>query len=305
MLPSHDRFPYSPITERLPLHWPDDRRLAVYVAVAIEHFSYDAGGLGLSYSPGLPHPNTYNWGWREYGNRVGGWRLLDLLGQHQIVPTVLLNSSCYEHCPQLIDAYRAAGAELVGHGRTNSEHPNELDEDAERAMVQEVFDTISSHQGTPPKGWMSPGANPSRVTEDLLAECGFHYTLDWPIDDRPTWLATRSGPLLCVPYPHEVNDVPAIALHHMSAAGFADMVIDTLDEMLEQSADQPLVCGIVIHSFIVGQPYRLRQFRRAIEHLAGLRDRVWMTTPGEISECVARQQPPPAARPAPSGSERS
>jgi Polysaccharide deacetylase len=262
--------------------------------VCLEHFSYGEGGLGLSYSPGIPHPNTYNWAWREYGNRVGGWRLLALLQQHGIPPTVLLNSECYEHCPQLVDAYRAAGTEFVAHGRTNSIHPNDLDEEAERAMIRDIVEMMTEREGKAPAGWMSPGANPSAVTEDQLAENGFRYTLDWPMDDQPVWMRTRGRPLLSIPYPHEVNDVPMIAFHHGTAGAFAEMMIDNLDELLEQSAQQPLVCGIVTHSFIVGQPYRLRRFRAAVEHLVGLPG-VWITTPGAIAEHYAGIEAPPAA----------
>jgi peptidoglycan/xylan/chitin deacetylase (PgdA/CDA1 family) len=266
----------------------------VYIAVCIEHFSYGDGGLGLPYSPGLSHPNTYNWAWREYGNRVGGWRLLDLLDQHDVPPTVLLNTECYEHCPELVDAYRAAGSEFVAHGRTNSVTPNELDESDEREMIRDVFETMSRKEDKAPAGWMSPGANPSAVTEDLLAETGFTYTLDWPMDDQPTWLRTRGGPILSVPYPQEVNDVPTIVLHDGTAPAFAEMMTDNLDELAEQSERQPLVCGITIHSFIMGQPYRLRQFRRAVEHLAGLPE-VWLTTPGEIATHYADIVAPEAA----------
>jgi peptidoglycan/xylan/chitin deacetylase (PgdA/CDA1 family) len=235
----------------------------------------------LSYSPGIPHPNTYNWAWREYGNRVGGWRLLEMFQSLGVPPTVLLNTSCYDHCPQLVDAYRAAGAEFVAHGRTNSVSPNELDESDEREMILDVFDTMTRREGKAPGGWMSPGANPSPVTEDLLAEIGFTYTLDWPMDDQPTWMQTRGGPLLSVPYPQEVNDVPMIALHHGTAGAFADMMTDNLDEMIEQSQHQALVYGITIHTFIMGQPYRLRRFREALEHLLEPPD-VWLTTPCEI-----------------------
>jgi hypothetical protein len=129
---------------------------------------------------------------------------------------------------------------------------------------------------------MSPGANASAVTEDLLAEVGFTYTLDWPMDDQPTWMRTRGGPLLSVPYPHEVNDVPMIALHHGTADAFAEMMTDNLDEMVEQSQHQALVYGITIHTFIMGQPYRLRRFRQAVEYLVGLPE-VWLTKPGEIA----------------------
>ena len=294
MLASHGRFGYSPITARPDFSWPGGKRLAVYIALCLEHFSYGEGGLGLSYSPGLPHPNTYNWAWREYGNRVGGWRLLDLFEQHGVPPTVLLNSACYEHCPELVAAYRAAGAELVAHGQTNSTHPNDLDPDAERRLIQSVYETMSRHEPQPPAGWMSPGANPSAVTEDLLAETGFRYTLDWPMDDQPVWMQTRGGPLLSVPYPHEVNDVPTIVFHHTTGQAFADMVVASLDEMLEQSEQQPLVCGITVHSFIVGQPFRLRHFRAAVSHLVGLPG-VWITTPGRIADHFAEIQAPPAA----------
>ena len=116
MLASHGRFAYSPITARPDFTWPGGKRLALYVAVCVEHFPYNEGGLGLPYSPGLQHPNTYNWAWREYGNRVGGFRLADTLAASGIRPGVLLNTECYEHCPELVAAYRALGGELVGHG---------------------------------------------------------------------------------------------------------------------------------------------------------------------------------------------
>jgi len=286
MLRSHGRFEYSPIIARPDFSWPGGQRLAVYIAVCMEHFSYGESGLGLSYSPGIPHPNTYNWAWREYGNRVGGWRLLEMFQRNGVPPTVLLNTACYEHCPELVDAYRSVGAEFVAHGRTNSVSPNELDERDEREMIRDVFDTMSRHEGKAPGGWMSPGANPSAVTEDLLAEIGFTYTLDWPMDDQPTWMRTRGDTLLSVPYPQEVNDVPMIALHHGTASAFADMVTDNLDEMADQSQHQALVYGITIHTFIMGQPYRLRRFRQAVEHLVGLPG-VWLTTPGEIASHYA------------------
>jgi allantoinase len=291
MLQSHNRFEYSPITVRPDFTWPDGRRLAVYVAVAIEHFPYNTGGLGIAYSPGLPHPNTYNWAWREYGNRVGGFRILDLLSEFAIRPTVLANGECFEHCPQLMAAYAAAGTEFVAHGMTNAQQPNGLDEADERQMIGEVKRILHEGTGSAPRGWMSPGANPSERTEDLLAEHGFAYTLDWPVDDQPVWMATRGDPLLAMPYPHEVNDVPAIVFHDLPARDFADMAVDNVLEMVAQSERQSLVCGIVIHSFIVGQPYRLRRFRVALAQIAEASDRIWFTTPGAIADHFAREVP--------------
>jgi peptidoglycan/xylan/chitin deacetylase (PgdA/CDA1 family) len=293
-LPTHGRFPYSGINDRPAFSWPDGKRLAVYVALCVEHFSYGSG-LGLAYSPGLSHPNSYNWGWREYGNRVGGWRLIDLFDEYELPLSVLLNTACYDHCPGLVAAHRARGDEIVGHGRTNSEHQNGLPEEAERVLIGDVTEAIRRHEGRAPGGWMSPGAHPSAVTEDLLAEAGYRYTLDWPIDDQPVWMRTRNGPLLSLPYPHEVNDVPMVVLHDGTASAFAEMAIDNFDEMLRQSEKQPLVYGITIHTFIVGQPFRLKQFRRVLEHISKFRDEIWFTTAGDIAGHYASVVPPPAA----------
>jgi hypothetical protein len=284
------RFPYSAITNRPDFTWPGGKRMAVYTALCVEHFSYGTGG-GLPYSPGMNHPNSYNWGWREYGNRVGGWRLLELYDEYKLPMSILLNTGCYEHCPDLIQAFVARGDEIVAHGHTNSEHPNHLTIEEERDMIKEVTEAIKKHGGEQPKGWMSPGAHPSAVTEDLLAEFGYQYTLDWPIDDQPTWMTTKNGPLLSVPYPHEVNDVPMIVLHDGTSSAFADMCIDNVAEMLEQSKRQTLACGITIHTFIVGQPFRIRQFRRVLDFLNQNSNDIWFATAGEIADHYARLFP--------------
>lgn len=197
---------------------------------------------------------------------------------------MLLNSEVYNHCPQVVAALRKRGDEIVGHGRTNSEHQNDFKEEGERQLIAEVTDAIRRHEGKPPKGWLSPGVNPSRVTPDLLCEAGYEYILDWPMDDQPVWMKTRSGSILSVPYPHEVNDIPMIALHHGTADKFADMIIDNFEEMLEQSKGEALVYGVSIHAFLVGQPFRLRHFRRAMEHVAAQSDRVWFATTGQIAQ---------------------
>jgi peptidoglycan/xylan/chitin deacetylase (PgdA/CDA1 family) len=294
MLPSHGRFPYSGIVNRPAFTWPGDKRLAVYFALCVEHFSYGSG-LGLPYSSGLSHPNTYNWAWREYGNRVGGWRLIELFEEYQLPVTVLLNTECYDHCPELVAAHRKRGDEIVAHGRTNSEHQNGMSLEAEAGLIQEATDAVRKHEKKPPRGWMSPGAHPSANTEDLLAEAGYAYTLDWPMDDQPVWMQTRGGPLLSVPYPHEVNDVPMVVMHDGTAQAFADMAIDNFDELLAQSKHQSLVYGITIHTFIVGQPFRIKQFRRVLEHLAQHKDKVWFTTSGEIAGRYASLFPPPSS----------
>lgn len=293
MLPTHGRFGHSAITERPDFDWPGGARLAVYVAVNCEHFAYDDGYTDLGWTPGLDQPDSYNFGWRDYGLRVGAFRVAETLERVGITPTVLVNSEVYEHAPSVPAAFRALGAEFVAHGRTNSVQPNEQTEDEERATVELVRRTIAEHEGVPPRGWMSPGANPSRVTEDLLAEAGYAYTLDWPIDDQPVWLTTRGGPLLSVPYPHELNDLPVFVHHHQTAETFASMIVDSFEELRENARRQPLVLSISLHTFLAGQPYRLRRVREALEHLRAHADGVWFTTPGAIADHYATVVPPP------------
>ncbi len=293
MLASHGRFPYSAIGDRPPFEWPEARRLAVHVSINVEYFAYNEG-TGLSFSPGIPQPNTYNWGWREYGIRVGIWRLLDLCKEFELPISALVNSSVIEHAPRIIGALQEYGAEFVGHGRTNSEHQNDFDEAAEVALIAEATAALTAATGTAPTGWLSPGVNPSAVTTDLLQEAGYRYLLDWPIDDQPVWMTTRNGGhILSVPYPQEINDIPFLVGHDGSAAQFAEAIIDNFGEMLRQSTGQSLAYGIALHTFLAGQPFRLAHLRRAFEQLAAQRDQVWFATTGQIAEHFATLHPVP------------
>jgi peptidoglycan/xylan/chitin deacetylase (PgdA/CDA1 family) len=282
-LPSHGRYRYSAIRHRPPYDWPNGKRLAVYLALNLEHFAFGEG-LGAELAPGGPQPDVLNFAWRDYGNRVGVWRLLDLFDALEIPASVLVNSSIYGYCPEVMDAVRARGDEVVGHGRTNSERQGTLDEDGERALIRETTRMIEEAEGRPPTGWLGPWISQSRVTPDLLAEAGYTYHLDWCMDDQPIWFATRGGGrILSVPYPQELNDIPAIVARKDSAEDFAAMITAHFDEMLDQAANGPLVMGIALHPYIVGQPHRLGHLRKALAHIAGRRDDIWFTTAGAIS----------------------
>lgn len=289
-LAGHGRYDYHPIEGRLDYVWPGDKRLAVYVGLNLEHFAFGEG-LGAELAPGGPQPDVLNYAWRDYGNRVGAWRLRRLFGELGLPVSLLVNSTMYDYAPALLDAYRADGAEFVGHGRSNTERQGRLDAAAERALIAETTDTIARAEGKPPAGWLGPWISESHATPDLLAEAGYRYLLDWCMDDQPVWLRTRAGRLLAVPYPEELNDIPAIVARRVGAAEFADMIVDNLDEMLDQAAEQPLVMGIALHAYIVGQPYRLRHLRRSLQHVAARRDVLWLTTPGAIADHVSKLPP--------------
>ena len=157
-----------------------------------------------------------------------------------------------------------------------------LDEPAEARLIAEATEVITRAEGVAPQGWLSPWIAESRVTPDLLHEAGYGYTLNWCMDDQPVWMRTRTGRILSIPYPQEVNDIPSIVARKDGAGYFADMIIDNFDEMLEQSRSQPLVMGIALHPYLVGQPYRLRHLRRALQHITARRDQIWLTRAGDI-----------------------
>ena len=287
-LPDHGRFEYRPIARRPDYRWPRGERLAVYIGLNLEHFAFGEG-LGAVLGPVSPPPDVLNHSWREYGNRVGAWRCLDLFDALGLPAAALINTALYDHCPELVAAFTARGDELVGHGHSNAERQGTLDEASERELLAICRARIQRASGNTPAGWLSPWISESAVTPDLLAETGYRYTLNWCHDDQPQRMRTRNGRgLWAVPYPQELNDIPMIVVRQMDAKDFAQMIVDQFDEMREQAQALPLVMGIALHPYLVGQPYRLRHLRGALRHIAAARDSgdVWLTTPGAICHHV-------------------
>ena len=288
-LRSHDRYDYSPITRRPDFAWPDGRRLAVYIGFNIEHFEFGAG-RGAKLAPSS-EPDVLNYSWRDYGNRVGVWRCIELFDSLKLPVGVLVNTSIYDYCPEVMAAFRrgqyAWGAEVIGHGHTNADHQGEMPEIEERRLIDYCAARIAREEGLPPAGWLSPWIAESHVTPDLLQEAGYKYVLNWAHDDQPTRFRTRAGSLWSIPYPQEINDIPSVMARLAGAEEFANMIIDCYDEMLAQSARQSLVMGIALHPYIVGQPHRLRQLRRALTHVVQS-GKAWWTTPGAICDHVAQ-----------------
>jgi allantoinase len=265
----------------------------VYLGFNVEHFSFGEG-LGAVLGPASPQPDVLNYSWREYGNRVGAWRCLELFTSLGMPAAALINTALYDHCPELIKACVVRGDELVGHGHTNAERQGILDEADERQLLQDCRHRIQTQSQQAPLGWLSPWISESAITPDLLVETGYAYTLNWCHDDQPILMRTRSGaPLWSVPYTQELNDIPMIITRQMDAKDFTQMIVDQLDEMLQQTnapGAPALVMSIALHPYIMGQPYRLRHLRRALQKVAAARDQghVWMTTPGAIYRHVAQ-----------------
>jgi peptidoglycan/xylan/chitin deacetylase (PgdA/CDA1 family) len=279
------RYEYWPITERPRLEWPEGKRLAFYVGLNIEHFhlgkpstSLFPGTVGLAVDP-------LNHGWREYGTRVGIWRMIDVLDQLNLRASVLLNSDVCREYSQII----AAGVERdwawLGHGRTNSEFWTGMSEEDERNGLREIVETITDGTGKAPKGWLGPALTETELTPDLLAEHGFSYTMDWINDDQPYPMNVRGGErFISVPYSAEINDIPAFLVAGATAQGFAQMIVDQFDVLYEESASRPGgVVAVSLHPFLVNVPFRHKYLTQALEYIAG-HDDVWCTTSDEIAD---------------------
>jgi hypothetical protein len=280
-MPHHGRYDYSPITQRPVYDWPGGKRLAVYIGLNLEWFSFGEG-LGAELAPGGPPPDVLNYSWRDYGNRVGVFRLAELFARLKLPVSLIVHSRMCEEAPQAIAAFE--NAEIVGHGRSNSERQGTLSEAEENRLIEETTATISRHAGKSPQGWLGPWISQSPLTPDLLQEAGYRYMLDWCHDDQPTWMKTRKGRILSVPYPQELNDIPQIVARKREGDEFARMIVDAFEVMRAECERRPLVMGIALHPYIVGWPHRFKHLAKALEHIAiQADDKVWLTTAGEIA----------------------
>ena len=291
-LRSHGRYDYSAIVDRPLWTWPDERRLAVYIAINVETFPFGQC-LAPDLNPRQPEPDVVNFGWRDWGNRVGIWNLLEALDRHDLPAAALMNTAVYEEHPRIAEALRSRGDEIVGHGHTNALRQCDMSKTDEAAMIVECLARIRAAEGRAARGWMSPWVNESTHTPELLAAAGLDYILDWPCDDQPFWLGTTQGPLLALPYARPTNDISALHGAKMAPRAWVDTLFDAFDEMLEASARRPLVFNLSLHPYLIGHAFRLKPFRRFLQHLAAHRDQVWIARPGDIAAHAARCLPQP------------
>jgi len=281
----HGRYAYRPIVDRPDYDWPDGRRLAIYFGVNYEVFDF-GGGLGPELAPAQTDPDVMNYAWRDYGNRVGAWRLFDLFDRLGLRTTALLNADVLDRCPGLAEACRDRGDEIAAHGGTNATAQGSLAHPRETQMIADVTERLAT-LGVRPTGWLGPWISESDATPDLLAETGYRYVLDWAHDDQPTRLATSYGGLLAIPYSQEINDLPAIIARNQEAVTFAAMIRDGVEQLLSECDRRPLVLGIALHPYIMGQAHRVPALARVLTELRAANDpRIWWTTAGDIAAHV-------------------
>jgi peptidoglycan/xylan/chitin deacetylase (PgdA/CDA1 family) len=278
-----DRLPYSAIIDRPKRKLPGNARVAVWVIVNVEDWDISRA-MPRQILPAPTHvpvlPDIANWGWHEYGMRVGFWRMKQALDSRGIRATLSINGRVCETYPVVAGAAHDAKWEFMGHGYIQM--PTHQVED-QPAMIRKTCDVIERFTGYRPKGWLGPGLTETLDTPDHLTGAGIRYIGDWALDDQPCDIATAHGPLVAMPYPLELNDVPMMAVQHHRSDVFLEKVRDSFDRLYAEGADQPRVMGIAIHPFLSGVPHRIKYLEQALDYIKG-NDAVLFCTGEELLE---------------------
>lgn len=266
MLPA-ERCVYSAIGERPRLALPDGARIVLWVIVNIEEWNPLEPMPRTVLTPpagGSPMPDIPNWAWHEYGNRVGFWRMLEVLDRFQIRAVLAINGGAIHAYGPIARAALERGWEFMGHGFGQKNMQKVSDE---RADIAKTTDVIRVFSGSRPRGWLGPGLTETWETPDILVEEGYEYVCDWVLDDQPVFLNTRSRPIVSIPYTQECNDVAMMLIQHHTASEYRDRAIDQFDQLYEDSHDSARIMALVVHPYIMGAPHRLRYLREALAHV--------------------------------------
>ncbi len=287
-------FPYSPIISRPRLAWPDGARLALWVIPNIEFFSLEEKVPAGSGGTGAPVPDVPAWSARDYGNRVGVFRLMEALDRYGIRATVALNSDVCDMHPQIIAEGRKRRWEWMGHNESNTRRLNALAPGEEPRVIRSALSTIERASGTRPVGWLGSGLQETWDTLDILAAEGCEYVCDWTNDDQPYLMNLEGGRrLVSVPYSHEINDKPAFERQLRTAAEFHEMICRQFDVLYREGAQSGRVMAIALHPYLTGVPHRIDAFDAALAYICRHKH-VWLATGSEIARhYVAQAQTQP------------
>jgi len=221
---------------------------------------------------------------RDYGARIGVFRVMEILDKHEIRASVLLNSDVCVHYPAIIEEGRKRDWEWLGHGVTNNIRMTQYAADQERAVVRQIRETITAATGKAPRGWLGPGGgdeNPS--TLDHLAAEGFDYVCDWGFDDQPMALRVQSGRMIAIPYQQGLNDIRVIFQGGHTPKDWCEMVCDQFDTLYSEGASQGRVMTIPLHPFVIGLAFRIKYLDKALNYICS-HEGVWKATGAEIAD---------------------
>lgn len=293
----HDRYAWSMLTERKPVTWPDDKKLAVWVNLSLEHFPLNPASSSASKLvklPGgmtMPYPDLRHYTLRDYGNRVGVYRLLKAFDKASVRPTLAINALLVERYPQLAAMIRERGNEVIAHSWSmDTAHASDLDEVAETELIKRSIDTLTTAFGNAPTGWLSPGKLESPNTPDLIKAAGIAYFCDWVNDDMPYAFHTKHGDLVAMPLSTEIEDRFVVIDNFQSEQSWSEQVMDACDLLLAEANEQGgRILSIPLHAWVMGQPHRIKHVEAALAYVMS-KPGVWNATAGEICAAWQAQQ---------------
>ena len=275
-------YPYSPIVRRPKFAFPNGARVAVWVIPNIEFFALDEM-IPASAGGGGKVPDVPGWAVRDYGNRIGVFRMMEVMDRYGMKGTVALNSDLCKHHPEIIEECNKRGWEYMGHNESNTRRLNEVPPGEDAKIVERTVKAIFEGTGQKPKGWLGSGLQETWDTVDHLAAAGLEYVADWVSDDQPVVMTLEGGKhLMSIPYSLELNDKPAFDKMHMTPPEFAAMIKRQFDTLWREGETQARVMGIALHPYITGMPHRISALDEALEYICR-HDRVWLATGAEIA----------------------
>ncbi len=285
-------FSYSPISTRPRLAMPGGARVAVWAGLNIEYYDF-LEPIGSIRGETVQPPSPPAFGWYQYGLRVGVFRLEEMLSAHGLRASVLLNSDVCAAYPEVIAAGNESGWEWVAHGKRNQINPHSFSSKEEEAVfLEQMLKEIERETGRPARGWMGPGMSESHHTLEILAELGLDYVCDWVADDQPFWLHAGGRLLVNVPYAVDgLNDTRQRGAA-FSGRAYYELIVDQFDQLYAEGGTQPRVMCLALHPHITGQPFRARNFDRALDYIAGHAG-VWFPTAAEIADWYREVAPAP------------
>ena len=280
---SPEQVDYSPIVERPAIKWPNGARVALWVAPNVEHYEYlpDFDGIRNMF-PRTPYPDTQQYAYRDYGNRVGFWRMVEVMDKHHIKCCVSLNMAVLEHFPEIAEAMVQRDWDFMSHGIYNTRFLYTMSEEQEREYYRDSIDTLKRHTGKQLKGMLGPAITGTERTPELMAEAGLIYYTDWMYDDQPAPIKVKSGKLVSVPYSIELNDVPVFA-NSFEGDYFSLICKAQFDQLYKEGAESGRVMCIALHPYLIGQPHRIKYLDDVLGYIMS-HDGVWQTTADEIAE---------------------
>lgn len=275
---------YAPVTSRPPVRWPGGKRLAVWIVPNVEFYEYTPPpAIGRETWDRVPvHPDVREYGFRDYGNRVGIWRMDEVLREYPVRPTVSLNLALLDHFPEIAQLIRERGWAVMSHGLYNTRFLYGMDEAQERAFYRDNIDSLKRHTGGDLQGILTPAITNTARTPALIAESGMIYHADWVHDDVPVPIHVPGRRLVSIPYSYDLNDAPLWDGRPYGARYFVDACKAAFDRLYAESSDGGRVFCVALHPYQIGQPHHVGHLREVLDHIGG-HDGVWWATGDEIA----------------------